>query len=242
MAGSARNSPLDAEPIAGFATPAAATVSLAIAIVASALTATGVAQLRLARAELHRTQEEAALDAGQQQVALTLMSARPGSRFGWALATPAGASRALAESEGAKAGLAASVPLDDTTLAKMDVADGTALRARLDALGSGGVAQSLQLASADAAPLWRDCVRSMISPYGAAKTLTLPKVVAPTPGAASGRPGEVWRILLMEPDGWTDERVVRFTGDRYDPWAVVDRRFYRGGQGAFRCEAALGTG
>jgi hypothetical protein len=227
---------------AGFATEAAAMVSLAIALLAVALIAAGVAGLRLARADLNRAGNDLTLDAGQQQAAASLLAAGSSARFAWTVSAPGGAVRAEAELEGTKTGLADIANLDDAGLRKLGVTDGGTLRARLTALASAGAARGLDLASADSSPLWRDCARSMISPYGSAKALSLPKASAPTSGAFTGRPGEVWRILLTSADGWTDERVVRFTGDRYHPWAVVDRRFYRGGQGAFRCEAAMGMG
>jgi len=230
----------DARQDAGFATPAAAMVSLAIVLVAVALTASGVSGLRLARVDLDRAVDELALDAGQQAATSSLLATGSGARFAWAVSVPGGAARVLAESEAAKFGLADIAGLDDATLRKLGVTDASALHARLTGLASAGAAQELNLASADVSPLWRGCARSAISPYGSAKTLTLPKATAPTSGPFTGHPGEVWRILVTSTDGWTDERVVRFTGDRYDPWGIVYRRFYRGGQGAYRCEAALG--
>jgi hypothetical protein len=220
----------DAE--SGFATPAAAAASLAIALMAAAVMTAGVSELRFARADLRRSQADYALAGAQTRAALSVLQAGNSGRLLW---SPTGAAEALAEPEAAKLDLAHAVQLDDATLAKFGVSDAGPLRDRLAALGR---ADAAEIVGADAAPLWRACARSVISPYGSASKLQL--ATASSPAASTGmqwRIGEVWRIRVVLAGGWVDDRVVRFTGDPNQPAAVVERRMTRGEQEGNRCDA-----
>ncbi|MDR3509248.1 MAG: hypothetical protein P4L64_15245 [Caulobacteraceae bacterium] len=226
---------IDERADAGFATPAAAVVSLGLAVVASALTGAAVTQLRAARSDAARTQAEYLLDGLQAQAGLAALSSPKATRLAWTIAASSGAAEILAESESAKLGLAEAPDFDGTMLAKLGVTDAGDVRRRVSAL-TPQQAVGPALEAADAAPQWRACARSLISAYGMAKTQPKLTPSPPTTGAVVWRIGEVWRIRVTA-SGWADDRIVRFTGDLLHPAAVVDRRFYRRAEGRDRCEA-----
>jgi hypothetical protein len=221
---------------AGFATPAAAVVSLALAMVATAVTAGGVMQLRLARADMARAEVESVLDGAQQRAALAMLSGGSATRLRWTLADGGGV-QMLAESEAAKLNLAAATVLNDATLSKLGVTDAAALRARLVAVSA--TAPSADIEAADPAPLWRVCGRSLISRLGTATRQPTLTAQVPKGGPVAWRIAEVWRLRATSVDGWVDDRLVRFTGDPARPAAVVERRLYRTSGGGDRCDAIL---
>jgi len=227
---------------AGFATAAATIVALGISLVVAAVVAVCVSDLRAANAQASQVAVEAALNGGQLRAEAALLAAPMAARYAWSIDAPAGSLRIWAEPEASKLSIAGAAALDGPALALFGVTDMASLKARLEALASADASEGLQLAALDSAPAWRQCARSAISPYGGARTFAIPKPTRPAAGPFNTRAGEVWRILVTSADGWTDERLVRFTGDRYDPWGVIERRFYRGGRGVDQCETVLGAG
>lgn len=225
---------------AGFATPAATLVALALGVIASAVTASSVMELRLARADLDRARADYALAGAQQEILLSILSARQEARLAWRQGAAAGEISVLAEPESQKVSLATG-GLDDATLAKLGVQDNAALRGRLATLATAG-APSLDIDRADDAPLWRACARSIVSPYGERKAIVPIKAAQPKSGPLSWRIGEVWRLRVASGDGWMDDRIVRFTGDLRHPAAVMERRLRRtsGREGA--CESLFVAG
>jgi hypothetical protein len=220
----------------GYATAAAAVVSLAIALVAAAVTGASVEALRSARADLARTQAEYGLAGAQTDAAITVASSKGGGRFLWTLQTVAGPAEALAEPEAPKLGLKAAASLDGATLDRFGVADPEALKARLSAIAGTG-ADPAAVGRADPSPVWRSCAASAISPLGLAPKLGLTKTAPPQTALGVFRGGEVWRIRLSM-GGWVDDRLVRFTGSAGRPFAVIARRFHRG-EGGGGCDALV---
>lgn len=224
---------------AGYATPLALVVSLALALVATAMVARSTLMLRQARADLSRSQAEHALDGAQLEAAATVVRAGAGAAFRWALSTDLGWTEALAESEAEKLGLAAAADLPEATLARFGVADPAALKARLAAAAA--AAPEVDVADLDEAPLWRACGPSLVSPFGAKAAFAPPAYAVPSLGQEdpAWRVGEVWRMRITSAEGWRDERLVRFTGDARRPAAVVARRLTRTDGGERSCDALL---
>ena len=133
------------------------------------------------------------------------------TRLRWSLSALAGHVDVLAEPEAAKAGYAVAAELTDGELAKLGVADPTAFRARLNGESSSDGVIPIQ--DLDAAALWQACAPSLISRYGQSETLALAAPQAPNARRFAWRAGNVWRIRVASPDGWSDDRLVRFTGD-----------------------------
>lgn len=224
---------------AGYATPLALVVSLALALVAVGMVARSTMMLRQARADLARSQAEHALDGAQLEAAATVIRAGAGSAFRWALSTDLGWTEALAESEAEKLDFAAAAALPETTLARFGVADAAALKARLAAAAE--AAPDVDVVDLDASPLWRACGPSLVSPFGARSVFARPAYAEPSVGREdpAWRVGEVWRVRITSAEGWRDERFVRFTGDARRPVAVVARRLTRTDGGERSCDAVL---
>jgi hypothetical protein len=220
------------EPDDGFATPAAAAVSLALALVAAALTTAAVSELRSAHADLVRTQDDYALDAAQTRAALGLIATTSSGRLRWTL--PDGG-EVLAEPEADKLDLADAAKLDDATLARLGVSDPDGLRRRLADLGG---ADAADVGLADAAPLWRACARSIVSPLGTATKILYAPAAMPSSSGVDWRIGQVWRIRTA----LADDRIVRFTGTPLDPAAVIERKVTQGGQETERCDGIFTAG
>ena len=115
----------------GYATAAAAVTSLAIALVATAVTSVSVSELRLARADLSRTRAEYGLAGAETAAALTVIQSKQEARLTWTFASDAGAAVAVAEPEAAKIDYKTAADLDDGVLARLGVADASALRGGL---------------------------------------------------------------------------------------------------------------
>ncbi|HWW26850.1 MAG TPA: hypothetical protein VNZ85_13235, partial [Caulobacter sp.] len=114
----------EARDDAGYATAAALTVSLAIAILAAALVARGVATLKLARADYRRSQAEYALSGAHVLAVARLLNSSGSGRLAWSIGEldPQGVSL-LAEPEAPKLALAAAAGLDEKTLAALGARD-----------------------------------------------------------------------------------------------------------------------
>lgn len=225
---------------AGFATPAAVIVSLALAMIAIAITTASVRALRHARADLARAQAEFALEGGQERAALAALSFQGEQRFSWNLSTDAGAMSVLAEPEASKLSLTRAAELSATSLQELGASDPRAVKAGLAKWANDGL-QAHAIAALDPGPRWRACAQSAISPFGAAGRLQLARPVAPTIGPQPRRAGEVWRIRVAAQGGWTDDRLVRFTGNESRPVEVIDRRFWRTSDRGDGCDVVIGA-
>jgi hypothetical protein len=220
----------------GYATPAAAVISVAISLVVGALVARGLADLHLAQAELARTQVEYELGAAQNAAMLAIATSSQPPPYRWTLPSLGSAIGVVAEPERPKMSPQAFASLDDAALAPLDGGDPNALRARMSGLALG---PSLAwIADQATSRTWRDCAPALVSVYGQASTLTPPNYGLPVSGRQAGfwRAGEVWRVEVTNPEGWRDERIVRFTGNGLKPVAILGRRLSRGWKGAQTCQ------
>ncbi len=211
----------------GYATATAAMIALALAVVAAAVVGAATTELRTARAEFDRRGAEFALDGVQLMAQQALMMDGVGLRYRWTLPSTIGEVEILAEREAAKMSLSAAAE-DVELLDALGVRDGERLRGRLLA-AEAARADAVALGRLDAARAWRGCAASLMSPYGQARKPGLVAAKAPAAGRVDVRPGQVWRLRAASRSGWADERIVRFTGDRRHPAAVVERSFARGG-------------
>lgn len=202
-------------------------MSLAIAVVASAAMAEAMAELKRSRADFEQAGTEIALDGVALRAEATILDSRRGERFAWTLPSEGGAFEVLAEAEAPKLGLAAAAAAPASSAwVHLGVRDPAQLQVRLANLSSERGA-SRQIPSADSAPMWRACGRSLVSPWG---TSTIPHMAPAAPPAAATEIvhiGEVWRLRITAPNGFADDRVVRFTGDPRRPAALVERILYR---------------
>jgi len=223
---------------AGYATPAALVLGLALALVATAMVGRSVMLLRLARADLERARMEYLLDGAHLAAAATVVRAGAGGPYRWALPTDGGFSEVLAESEAEKLAPAAGASLPEAAFVAMEVADAPALKARLAAIPDGTVAD---IAALDAASLWRECAPSLISSLGRRAEISASAPAEPRmqPENPDWRVGEAWRVRVTTAAGWRDDRIVRFTGDARHPVAVVRRKLSRSDGGQGRCDAIL---
>lgn len=223
---------------AGYATPAALVLALALSLVATAMVGRSVMLLRLARADVARAATAYVLDGAQLAAAATVVRAGEGGPYRWALPSDAGFVEALAEIETEKLSPSAGAGLPDAVFVAMGVADVAGLKARLAAVPGGAIAD---LASLDAAPLWRECAPSLISGLGlrTAAAPASPSEPQAHPENPDWRVGELWRVRVTTGAGWRDDRIVRFTGDARHPAAVVWRRLSRSDGGQGRCDAVL---
>jgi hypothetical protein len=228
-----------AEREAGYATAAAAVICLTLAMTVSAAVAASVAELRSARAELRQAEAEYAV-AGTQARALEILAHSPsGGRLAWRFPAEGGEASVLAEPEETKLAPAQAALLEDAHLKRFGVTDAAALRTRLAALSKNSVT-AVALDAADAAPGWRACAASAISASGQGRKLAVGPATAPEAEAGAHHAGETWRLRISL-GGWTEDRVVRLTGDQFQPAAIVERRLYRG-EGGEQCESLIGQG
>jgi hypothetical protein len=225
----------------GYATPAAAVICLAIALVVTGVIARSLSELRLAKAALSRTEAEYAMSAAMDAALMGIFTSDQPPPYRWVQAALGKAYEITAEPERAKLSPSAMADQDDETFAALgvSVADPVRDRLRLFTLGQHLVWISDQADTEG----WRRCAATFASPYGAGTSVIIPIYRSPNMGAQSARPraGEVWRIQARDPDGWQEERVVRFTGDGLNPAAVIDRRFVRASKGQRKCEDLLGA-
>lgn len=223
----------------GYATPAAAVICMAIAVVAAAVTARGLSELRIAKAELARTQAEYVL-AGAHDSAVAAISTSAGPPpYRWNLLAVGETLQVTAEPERGKLSALAAAVLSDAILTAFGVADAehAALRRRLESLPA---SRSLAwIADQAEARTWRECGPAFVSPYGVGRDLVVPVYAEPMPiqTAGSWRAGEVWRVVIQHPAGWREERIIRFTGNGLAPAAVIGRRLSRSSKGQPKCEA-----
>jgi len=223
----------------GYATPAALVFALAIALIAAALVGRSVAALRLARADMARTQVDYGLDGAHFAAAATIVRSLDEGPFGWSISTDVGWVEVIAESETGKLGVKAASQLPDGVVAAFGVADPAALKAKMAQIDAQDL--TAEVAELDPAPLWRACAPRMISAFGTAKAFTYaapgePRAERDLP---NWRVGEVWRVRGTTATGWRDDRIVRFTGDARHPAATVARRMARSHVGEGTCAEIL---
>ncbi len=206
----------------GWATAAAMAYAMSLALMASALTALASAELRGARSELGTLKTQYALDEAHRLAVLAVMKTDKPARLRWSFQAQGIQFQALAESEPAKLSLDEAARLGDADFDKLGVKDAPALRGRLKA----AIGQEVALGELDAAPRWRECAASLVSAFGQAKTLSMPAAGQPNEQRFDWRVSDVWRIRVTG-DRWSDERLVRFTGDAVEPAAVISRTLSR---------------
>jgi hypothetical protein len=224
-------------PEAGYATPLAMVMCLAMTLTVGALTARSATDLKLARRDLDRVQAEYVLAGEQVTAAMVIAQARSGPRLQWAKTGDLGLSEIVAEAEAAKIGFGSAAELDASVLQRLEVRRPGELRNRFRALAA--TPRSATVASLDSAGLWRLCGPTLVSLYGAAAALTTSKAEGPGAVADGGsKLGQLWR-LRVSAGGWVDERIVRFTGDAQGPAATVERRFFRGEKIGSRCDSTF---
>jgi hypothetical protein len=223
------------DPEAGFATPAAAVISLAIGVIASAVVATSVAALRQERIDYQRVRVQYALEGAQAEAALQLAASPTLGPARWRVVFSNTSFEAIAEPELPKLGLSAAAALPDAQFAVWGVTSPPALKIRLDALAAQKSQVANLIAAADGAPAWRRCARTAISPYGAASLIAVAAPRALQYGVGAGRTGQLWRLRLASDDGWVDDRIVRFTGSPDHPLSVAAQSFSRGALMGDRC-------
>jgi hypothetical protein len=177
------------------------------------------------------------LDGYQDQAGLMILMTPSSKRLGWTISSANGVGRILAEPEGVKLGLAAALDLDSAGLERLGVEDAAQLKSKLQLL-SQDQALGRALDEADASRTWRECARSMISPFGAAKVLPKLTYDPPSPGGVASHAGEVWRVRVTA-NGWADDRIVRLTGDPLHPAAIVERAMYRRQDKGDQCVSRL---
>lgn len=209
--------------------------SLALALVASAVVARSVMELRLARADLARSVAEYALDGAHLQAAASIVRAGEGGPYRWAFSTDVGWVEALAEPETPKVTPSDAATFPDETFAELQVSDVAALRSRLSK------AQAFsEVAELDDSPVWKRCAPRLISGFGTGRAVS--SAVPGEPRASvdpDWRVGEVWRVRIATATGWRDDRIVRFTGDARHPAATIRRRLSRSDRGEEQCDAIL---
>src|SRR5882724_10424706 len=197
-------SSMPTDPESGYATPTAMIFALTLALVATALVQRSTSLLRLARADMQRTQIAYALDGAQLSTVSTVIRTGAGGPYRWALSTDLGWVEAVAESEGDKVGLSAAARLDDRVFQAMGIGDADALRVRLAT--AAGANPILDVGQLDAAPLWRACAASLISSFGSKSAIQPSQIQEPHMGDLNPawRVGEVWRMQVTTVAGWRD--------------------------------------
>lgn len=216
-------------------------IALALGTIATAVIGAGMADLRLARAEMRQTRIEAGLASAHAAAIQPLLVQSPSKRLRWSATSDLGSIDVLAEAESSKLAMASAVDLNDAELARFGVADADKLRARLRSLAVGKAPEALAVGDLDVARLWRACAGSMISPYGRGKALPrLTATSSPGGGQAAALTGEVWRVRVAAPGGWSEDRLVRLTGDENHPAAILERRLSRTTSGGEPCADLIG--
>lgn len=210
-------------------------MALALSLVAVALVLRSTAMLRLAQRDLRQTQLEYALSGAQLAAATAVeLQTSPGP-YAWSFNVGSEAVFARAEPEGVKASLGGAAAADVAFFQRLGVNDVGALRFRLKQAAQ---LKSPDVSGLDPAHLWRACAARFVSLYGG-DHLPETENVASAPGAPNRptpRANEIWRVEVTSVDGWTDDRIVRLTGQPDRPAAVIARRFVRTGDGGGTCD------
>jgi hypothetical protein len=223
---------------AGFATPSALLFSLALALVGAAIMVRNVQDLILMRADMEKARQSAALDGAHFQAAAAIVRSGVAGPYHWGFTTDVGWVDVVAEPEAAKLSLAAAGTLTADALAALGIQDLDGFHARLAQATSGGDDAAADL---DAAPAWKACGPSVVSAWGqqAAFVYAPRQAPGPSPNPASWHIGEVWRVHVATLAGWSDDRIVRFTGDARRPAAIVTRVLSRSTGSGVGCDSLL---
>ena len=219
----------------GYATAAATLLALAIGVTVAAVVASALNELRLERRSFERRQAELALAGAQMRAVSAVLVERTDRRLRWQISEGSDNIEILAEPEAAKLGLAAATDVDIREFDRFGVVDSAQLQGRLVAMSAAKGVGAFDIAAADGAADWRTCAGSMISPYGKSDRLSLHEAATPTASRDVWRVAQVWRIRATSSKGWTDDRIVRFTGDGENPAAVVERQFSSTGRWGEPC-------
>jgi len=211
-------------------------ISLALAVGAVAVVSTSETELRSARADFERAEVASALAGGQEEAAVSIFSSAGGGALRWNEEAAGHKLEVLAEPEAMKTSVAAVISMEDRALTPLMLVDADQMRARLRVLS---IAQAVgaPLEAADASPIWRVCARSLISPFGLTETLQPLPQASLLSDASSGHVGEIWRVWVRDSSGWTDDRVVRLTGDNLHPAATLEREFSKRDRVDSRCNS-----
>lgn len=223
----------------GYATPAAAMIATAIAVVTIAFVSRASTELRLARTDFAKTQTEYLLSGAHNVALLAIATSNKPPPYRWTVPSLGKAFAVTAEPERRKLSLEAAQTLDGATLDALGVTDHESLRAKLANLP---LDEGLRWPSdASTTPGWRACASALVSPFGASSFAPSLTYVAPESGKddSKWRAGEVWRIAITDEAGWRDERIVRFTGNGLNPAAIISRRLTRGWKENQACETLL---
>ena len=212
-------------------------ISLALAIVAVASMDQSRAALKAARSDVAAHQRDLDFDSASLEAVATIARTDGAGPFAWTIALPGGSGLEVrAEPEWQKVGPAEAKALTDPVLAQLKVKDPEALRSAFSELASQTKADAERVIKLDDAQLWRSCAHRYISVFGGSSSVPTDAPTSPLSSNGGGaRVGQVWRIVLTSPLGWTDERYVRFIGDAQRPAATLERVIRREDKGADPC-------
>lgn len=220
----------------GYATVSALVLSMAIALVVAGSMAVAGAELRAARRDLERVQRDAWFDSVHLRAAYQVATTAGPGRIGWRDSWDGSDYDVLAEPEASKAtARGASTNWDDAVFRALGVSPD---RVR-PLLASSSSRQRADLLEIDPAPTWRFCILSLISPIGSGSAVDLEPPRGPETAEIDWRTGQVWRVRIRAADGWTDDRLVRWSGDGRAPAYVIDRQLYRLRESSVPCESIV---
>jgi hypothetical protein len=223
----------------GFATATAMVISLVLAMGAAAIVEMAVTNLKAARASLERTQAESQLAGGHLLAALDISENIRSGRLRWNDADGQNTFQILAEPERDKFDVAHVLSDRPNLLSQLGARDtaktAALLRAQLDS------DRPLMIGEADPSTLWKTCAASVLSYFGGPNYGPLQSAQQPDRLALRSRAGEIWRVRVTSGE-WTDDRIVRLTGNGQEPALTIQRRFSRDGdKGGETCSALIAT-
>lgn len=201
-------------------------------IAAVGLTA-AVADLRSARRGLAQSRAEAHLDSAQVLAAAMVLSDPGAGRWAWVQSVDGLKVSVLAEPEADKLAWAM-VNRDAPAFRALAPAAPQQAAAALARLATTPESPAGKVSGLDPSARWRACAASVLSPHGAGDGL-LAAPRAPKAGRGGGRIGQVWRIRTALPQGWTETRYLRFTGEAGQPWAILERSLVANPEGNLPC-------
>lgn len=220
----------------GYATVSALVLSMAISLVVAGSMAVAGAELRAARRDLERVQQDAWFESAHLRTAYQIATSVGGHRLGWQDSWDGSDYEVLAEPEAGKASVRdVSTDWDDSVFRALGVSPDR-VRPLLASLTSRERADLLEI---DSSPTWRSCILSLISPIGAGSAADPEAPSGPGNAEIDWRTGQVWRIRIRAADGWTDDRLVRWSGDGRTPVYVIDRQLYRLRESSVPCESIV---
>jgi hypothetical protein len=214
-------------PDAGYTTAVFAALTFALSLIA-------IAGLLIARQELCRAQHDVrqnregwALDGIATAAAAQLLSENGSPSLRWSEPSAFGAVLVTLEPEGLKISPAALIRPENLQLVAALVGQTDAGQVERQALAlvpaADGVLHREQVVGLGASPRWRECAETLVSPYSRLSAFTLRSLSSPTNEGDDHHAGELWRVTLDVADGSWFDRIVRMTGKRDDPFAVVEQ-------------------